>query len=144
MTDWTELAVRCEAATGPDLEIDTAIAQALGWKALDYTNVWRVWKNAAGTTISSPYTYTGDLNVITAMIEQKLPDWHWRVQGGCRDTVLDMMTGGSRALLALPQQDGARAIKIGSGGTGWGTCATPALALCAAFCRAMAYKETTK
>lgn len=50
------LAARCEAATGPDREVDEAIREATGYP-------------------EKPWNYTGSIDAITALIERELPGW---------------------------------------------------------------------
>jgi len=72
-----------------------------------------------------PWNYTASLDAITALIERELPEVQWL----CRTDTL----GGFGNLYRRRNPDRS-----------WPCFAfTPALALCAAFCRAMAEKVTT-
>jgi hypothetical protein len=117
--EWLALAERCEKAMEPDREIDWCIhAAILNWPA-------EIKPRQPGDA-----EYTASLDAITALIERELPDFHWRIQGGCKKTGWIQMSGDPRAYIKSKAKD----YKIGFDGEA----ATPALALCAAFCRAMA------
>lgn len=99
MSEWLELARRCEQATGADRELDREISKAVG----------------DGPSLTP---YTGSLDCITALIERELPGrlWAaWRHETGAKAALDPTLTA---AVYADAE--------------------TPALALCAAFCRAMA------
>lgn len=68
--------------------------------------------------------YTASLDAITAAIGERLPGWHWE-------------TGADRCALV---RDPAEALGAAADHVCW-KAATPALALCAAFCRAMAERS---
>lgn len=106
---WLDLAARCEAAKGPDREIDGALREAAGFPV-------------------KPWGYTESLDAITALIGRELPGGSWFVGSG--RTRPDEPLGGARIF----------ADEAGDKCIGEAECATPALALCAAFCRAMAAK----
>jgi hypothetical protein len=127
MTDeeWIALAERCEKATVPDDRLSFAID-----KLLFAPRLIRGFKALA--------PYTASLDAITALTERELPDYHWRIQGGRKDTGWTQMSGDPRAYIK------AKASRLAAHTDGKdGEAATPALALCAAFCRAMAEKEPT-
>jgi hypothetical protein len=107
--EWIALAERCEKATGSDREIDWSIhALSIEWP------VHLVPRNPEHPT------FTASLDDMTALIERELPEV----------TGIIPLTGGDEAWL-WP--------KSGNPKGGWRcNAATPALALCAAFCRAMA------
>lgn len=120
--EWLELATRCEKATGRDSLLDDAILTALdyrgGYMGDDGSPEWQ--KNGS-YAISGPIT--SSLDNVTALIERELPDV----------TGIIPLTGGDEAWL-WPKNGNPK---------GWRcNAATPALALCAAFCRAMAEKTT--
>jgi hypothetical protein len=118
---WLALAERCEQATGPDRVIDDLLMRYLGY-------VWKVGRWNSPDMSSWLYgDRTSSLDAITALIERELVDWDWSANYSFEKT-------GKRRGLAWLTFDGRRVIQ--------GRSATPALALCAAFCRAMAEKES--
>jgi hypothetical protein len=129
--EWLALAARCEAATGADREIDGAIALAFGWTLQKMRGDAKPYWRKPGETkfytreLSGPPAYTSSIDDITALIQRELPGWDWQVaskredRDGCPAHVHGVF---DRELLRE------------------GCAATPALALCAAFCRAMAEK----
>jgi hypothetical protein len=127
MTDeeWIALAERCEKATWPDREIDGTIFDAL---SLDLSISAEHLAKDKRLTLEWLPRYSASLDVITALIERELPEVQW---------------------LCRPDKEGGFANLYRMGNTGgvimsWPCyAATPALALCAAFCRAMADKEPT-
>jgi hypothetical protein len=141
--EWLALAERCEKATGPDRETDGDIAHAAKqfvdylprvpdrpwlWAEFVEPDDWECWEAPE---------YTASLDAITALIAKELPDYHWRIQGGRKDTGWTQMSGDPRAYIK------AKASRLVAHTDGKdGEAATPALALCAAFCRAMAEKVT--
>jgi hypothetical protein len=120
--EWIALAERCEKATGSDREIDAEIYDALCPQRLGYKagkNIVRMFGGAAWLPCC-----TNSLDAITALIERELPEVRWV----CRTDTL----GGFGNLYRRRNPDRS-----------WPCFAfTPALALCAAFCRAMAEKVT--
>ncbi len=148
-SEWNAIAEACEAASGPDREIDSRIAwnlyMALAGLARERDGVREVnWRwHKPGESKWRPYNssddepYTRSLDAITWMITREFPDPYF-----CIDRVI--------------RKDGRDWFAMVSG-LGWSPkslrmttevfneklCAharTPALALCAAFCRAMAVK----
>ena len=110
--EWLALAERCGKAIGPDRKIEEVIFVALG--RLPY----------------SPWIgdITASLDAITALIERVLPGMRWL----CRSDV----KGGTGIVYPKPIAGLSAATPT------WAAdAATPALALCAAFCRAMAQTE---
>lgn len=104
------LADRCEAATGPDREIDRAIIDAFGWR------------NDHGVPIPPGYigipAYTASLDAAMTLVPKGAPEWN--VEGwGSPSAVHD-------GRLSTGWVSGARRVYA----------ATPALALCAAALRA--------
>jgi hypothetical protein len=139
--EWIALAERCEKATGSDREIDAAVMAALrfvkhGWFEHDGAKEWH-WA-IEGTGVFFKGRLTASLDAITALIERELPDYHWRIQGGRKDTGWTQMSGDPRAYI---KAKASRLVQHTDGKDG--EAATPAIALCAAFCRAMAEKVTT-
>ena len=132
MRKWVELAERCEKAMGPDREIDAAMAKALGLVPPGLTpgasrGYEARFSNSAGLVWDAPY-YTTSLDAIAALIERKLPGWRvrWHTDGdGVHEAFLEDK-GDFDAIDARHTETFA---------------ASPALALCAAFCRAMNEKE---
>ena len=123
MRKWVELAERCEQATGPDRKIDWAIVEAIG-KA----DFYRTYATKPLLHKGLVPTYTTSLDAITALIERELPGWRvrWHTDGdGVHEAFLEDK-GDFDAIDARHTETFA---------------ASPALALCAAFCRAMNEKE---
>jgi len=127
--DWIALAERCEKATGTDREIDGDIAHAAK-QFVDYLTrvperpwLWAEFVDPDDWECWEAPEYTASLDAITAMIERELPKMQW---------------------LCRPDKEGGFANLYRRGDDGWAImswpchAATPALALCAAFCRAMA------
>jgi hypothetical protein len=146
--EWLALAERCEKATGPDREIDYRMAYGLGWRFDGYHlardlpclsdeqfanlhNLAGQWKRPGvvdwpypGTNHAEPCVWTASLDAITALIERELPGWRWktgRAEFHCWATIYGGSGEGS-VFSAVSIQGSA------------------AIALCAAFCRAMAEK----
>lgn len=112
---WLALAERCEKATGPDQDVDWCIHAAI----ID-------WPARYKPIQPSNPEYTASLDAITALIERDLPGWRWkagRAEFHCWATIYGGPDEGS-VFSAVSIQG----------------CA--ALALCAAFCRAMAEKAS--
>ena len=131
-----ELIARLESATGPDLELDGAIARLImGWtfekRKGDSKPYWR----KAGVTdyyireIEGPPRYTASLDAIIALVENVLPDWIWEVCGRI----------GSMADAAMMPQLHSRMTDTISE-----TANSPALALCVAFARTYQAVEQTE
>jgi hypothetical protein len=129
--EWLALAERCKKATGSDRETDATLASTLGrrveWHVESggykgHSNLHPVQLTSwGGEEVPS---YTASLDAITALIERELPEV----------TGIIPLTGGDEAWL-WPKSGNPK---------GWRcNAASPALALCAAFCRAMAEKEPT-
>ena len=115
--EWLKLARLCEAQTGSDRALDHQILLALGWTA----DGWR-WNLPSGDFLHPTVFPSASLDAITALIERELPDMEGIIP----------LKGKQEAWL-WPSRGIAK---------GWRcTAATPALALCAAFCRAMAEKD---
>ena len=110
---WLALAGRCEKATGPDRDIERCMAAYI-------PDGFQTMPNGG---------FTESLDVITALIERELPGGSWFVGKG--RTRLEEPLGGARIF----------ADEAGDNCIGEGEAATPALALCAAFCRAMAERS---
>jgi hypothetical protein len=139
--EWLALAERCEKATGPDRELAKDFARALG---LAPGNVvaqgygWREddsgWWLATGEDARiypkriAPPPVLSSLDAITALIARELPEAMGNVQFG---KSVFPASGGYVAQLIVGEPDYSAEGR------------TPALALCAAFCRAMAEKVTT-
>lgn len=112
MANWLELAERCEGAALPDLGLDQAVHAAVHGRADPL---------AAG--------YTASLDAIVALIEERLPGRSWGTGKPGRR--------GKAARGTIAKAPGERGVNTHH----HGNAATPALALCAAFCRAMAEGE---
>ena len=110
---WLALAERCEKATGPDREVDLDLVSSV---------IGKRWPHTMATVAS----YTDSLDAITALIERELPGWRWkagRAEFHCWATIYG--GAGEGPVFSAVSVQG---------------CA--ALALCAAFCRAMAEKAS--
>lgn len=110
MSKWIDIAERCEKATGPDREIDWAIYKAMFASSQGFSENER----------NFPY-YTGSIDAITALIDRELP----RSMRSIRkhpDGEAVAQVWNSQVVGETPRQR---------------CCASEALALCAAFCRAM-------
>lgn len=122
---WTALAARCEAAEEEDREIDWAIGLATGWRRdiYDGNDMLIDWEGNMFPEHPGAIwpSVTDSLDTITALIEQELPGHSWR-------------TGN------LPSRRGFAFLGTSKAEH---VAATPALALCAAFCRAMAERAAT-
>lgn len=141
--EWLALAKRCEEAKGPDREIDYDLggmtkSSDYGWPLSDDLKDHllqmkpRVCEECCEElgTLFTIVPYTTCLTSIVSLIERELPDLKWST--------------GTKGYINGVYQDGkARADirpAISSGWTIMGIAATPALALCAAFCLAMSEK----
>jgi hypothetical protein len=145
--EWLALAERIEKATKPNREIDARISVAVGAVVMWFSKVtgkWAFWTTpvdpnpsaafpnvvlsfnkddafrALGEYTIAPH-YTGSLDAITALIEREFPDRLW--------TVLRFAFGAKAAI------DPTLGTVI------FADAETPALALCAVFCRAMAERD---
>ena len=137
-TTWPALAERCEKATGPDRIIDGLIYMAMQsnppayWEASASGLIW-AWNSppphpaGTGGRWACPDEFTASLDAITALIEKELPQSEdcWSV--GALHTCQPPWVGGVWG-------DDEKEV--------WARGRTPALALCAAFCRAMAEKSS--
>ena len=130
MRKWVELAERCEQATGPDRKIDAAMAKALGLVPSGLTpgtsrGYEARFSNSTVWIWDAPY-YTASLNAITALIDRELP-------------------GSMRSIRKHPDGEAVAQVwnsqVVGETPRQRWCCASEALALCAAFCRAMNEKE---
>jgi hypothetical protein len=118
--EWLALAERCEKAEGPEKGC------APGQRPIDwsiYKAVFAGVEGFSGSEVNFP-RYTASLDAITALIERELPGFLWKVS-----------SIGPNGLLAH-----AHIEKEFLNVENWwhGAAATPALALCAALCRAKA------
>ena len=121
--EWLALASRAEDATGPDRSLDWDILKALGWSSIG-GNVYDA-NYCAHQIVPNP---TGSIDAIVALIERELP--------GAGITL-------DKYWLAKPEGavwDAKLTIGIHGGG-GYSEGPSAALALTAAFCRAMAERE---
>lgn len=121
--EWLALAERCETAKGADREIDGDIAHAAK-QFVDYLPrvperpwLWAEFVEPDDWECWEAPEYTASLDAITALIERELPGSTFKVG-----------------------RDGAGANYAQCAGKRITEAATPTLALCAAFCRAMAEK----
>lgn len=128
--EWLDLAKRCEEAKGADREIDVEIALAIdlhppGLEKL--RNIIHLWGTVsafvADLTVINAWTralpkYTDSLDALAGLAKTVLPGCTWHISNP---------DGFGRASLWGEDDVVAR-----------GLAASPPLALCAAFCRAMA------
>lgn len=112
--EWLALAERCEMATGPNyaLEQDIALAGSFGDSAL------------------KPPAITASLDAIVNMIERELPGWSWHA-GNTKD---------GRGYGSVVDPEPTSPSWEEQGYVVDSKAATPALALCVAFCLAMSEK----
>lgn len=119
---WSSLALRCEEADGPDHDLDLALANAIYPRPpVNYDP--ELWLIRHGGIVDS-------IDAIVALIEQEFPDNAFMAGKGkvrAEDTpygaiIFDRLMGNGRQAI------------------GTGEAATWPLALCAAFCVAMAGK----
>ena len=118
--EWIAIAERCEKATWPDREIDGAIFDAL---SLDLSISAKHLAKDKRLTLEWLPRYSASLDVITALIERELPEWGWSIRVGRRFITAQLWPNG---------QCGGHQFAVDA--------PTPALAMCVAFCRAMAEK----
>ena len=92
MSGLTELLARCEAATGPDREIDLELGKALlDWhlyehKAYqDYDTDWAEWRwpdNKQVFVFGAVTAFTASIDAALALVERKLPGaWYVMAKG---------------------------------------------------------------
>jgi len=125
--EWIALAERCEGATGPDREIERCICSLIpdGFQTIPFSG------------------FTSSLDAITALIERELPEMRWLCrpdkEGGFGNlyTAPEAIEQGSLKTWETIKQESLKEWPC------WAYADTPALALCAAFCRAMAEKVET-
>ena len=141
--EWLALAERIEKATEPNREIDARISVAVGAVVMRFLKVsgkWAFWttpveplqyaclSNVSGNEDDAfralsgckiAQSYTGSLDIITALIEREFPNSVWAARRN--------YAFGAKAAI-----DPTLATAI------YADAETPALALCAVFCRAMA------
>ncbi|MCA3653379.1 MAG: hypothetical protein IOC54_16330 [Methylobacterium sp.] len=120
MSKWVELAALCEKAMGPDREIDCAMAILLGWEKQHAYGYGGFWLTPEKRMRVVPL-WSDSLDAITALIDRELP-------------------GSMRSIRKHP--DGEAVAQVWNSQVVGETprqrcCASEALALCAAFCRAM-------
>jgi len=141
MTDkaeWLALAERCEKATGPDRSIDCWIENYCGIARFD-----AAYRGDPGMRVNIR-PLTASIDAITALIEWELPGWMWRVQT-CGVS--------SEAWVAPDLNNPLCSPEIRADEARWhdyaernevelrpGSNKSAIIALCAAFCRAMAEK----
>jgi hypothetical protein len=120
--EWIALAERCEGATGPDRDLDCAL-YALVRRHMNPVALLESFRREISIQ-SMVDCFTASLDAITALIERELPGWEWQANGN---------RGKPKSLAWV--YSGSQHDKVHKS-----YAATPALALCAAFCRAMAEK----
>ena len=137
--EWLALAERIEKATGPDRGIDAAISIALGDVPKGFTadkmrGLEACFLNKSGYTWGAP-RYTSSIDTITARIEREFPGHSWAVlrrEIGTK-AMLDQTPAKDKIAASLTLRPVRTAI--------YADAKTPALALCAVFCRAMAERD---
>jgi hypothetical protein len=107
-----ELAERCEAAEGPDREIDLAIIEAIYPGAKPYPHSAELFIHAGGHFRLSDFRYTASLDAAMSLVPLSED---WEISAGPNDATAMILSCGSRS-----------------------DAKTPALALCAAALRAKA------
>ena len=138
--DWLALWARCNITKGPVKEIDSAIACAVfGWHEeyvdLDPYGQVPMFVDSNGNGPCIPDRYTESLDSIVALVENQFPLAAWRVM-----KPLNSVYGGEPGRpQATIQRRAEQFFDIWTDTEG----DTPARALCAAFCRAMAEKIRT-
>jgi hypothetical protein len=157
--EWLSLAERIKKATEPNREIDARISVAVGAVVMHFSGVigkWAFWttpvepnqcacfSNVSGNEDDafralSEFTfaprYTASLDAITALIERKFPNSKWaalRREIGTK-AMLDQAPAKDKIAASLTLRPVRTAI--------YADAETPALALCAVFCRAMAERD---
>lgn len=123
-----ELARRCETATGPDRELDEAIASAFGWKPWPRYGDDR-WQNPANLMVEVLRPYTASLDTALTLVPE---GWHLQLADWSEPVLTKF--GPWQAILSPP------GIRTGLDGLGTRCehAATPSLALCAAALRTRA------
>ena len=155
--EWIALAKRCEEATGPGREIDVEIALAIDLHPLGLQRLREIihmWGTTAefvsDLTIGNAWarmlpSYTASLDAITALMRTELPGWMVRVQWcGLSAEAWVAPDLNSPVLAAEIRADEARwhdyadrnEVELRPGSE-----QAAILALCAAFCRAMAERS---
>ena len=115
-TTWEALAARCRKATGPDREIDLALARTID------AIVMRQRDDDTGADEYTYWIFTDLIDHIVSLIEKTLPGKAWEV--------------------ASPYSwSGKNALSAADVGLNREYAKTPALALCAAYCMARAGME---
>ena len=152
--EWLSLAERIKKATEPNREIDARISVAVGAVVMHFSGVigkWAFWttpvepnqcacfSNVSGneddafralSELTFAPRYTASLDDITALIEREFPDSKW--------AALRREIGTKAMLDPIPAKDKIDpALRTAI----YADAETPALALCAVFCRAMSGKE---
>ncbi len=120
----TSLVGRLKEAQGPDRELDRLI-----WEAAFHN---REWPDTAASAESqnTRYAFTASLDAICWLISSRLPDWSWTVSFNLR------LARYSAGLWSFTQGEAISGAELE---------ATPALALCIAFVRALTIeKESTR
>lgn len=120
----SDLITRVESATGPDREIDAAVAEVvLGWRpyqVADFISSTAWFAKDGERTVEVPL-YTASIDAVEALIRREMPAFSIVVSG--------------------PRSDGRF---WGEVGRGYAEAATPALALLLAFLRAVEARKTEK
>ena len=135
--EWEALAQRCREATGPNREIDLALARTVD------AIVMRQRDDNTGADEYTYWKFTGSIDHIVSLIEKTLPGWAWKI-GTCSvsdDAWLvpdfNCPTHGARLLEQFgPVESGSiwdQGIDIDRRPPG-----NVALALCEAYCEARA------
>lgn len=71
-----EILARVEKATGPDREIDAALAIVFGWThEVNIEEDFECWRDTNGKAAYLP-RLTDSIDAITRLIERQLPGWH--------------------------------------------------------------------
>lgn len=120
------LLAKCEAATGPDREIDGAVALLNGWTCEKMKGDQHPYWRKPGVTVywnrAELPSYTESIDAIVALIERELPGWTADADLCAPNS--ENLTYGARLFPPIPTCNYA------------GEARSSALALCAAFLRA--------
>lgn len=126
--EWTALAERCEKATGPSLQLDHDICITMGRVPIAQPVAGPLYGETLNLRIPA---LTASLDAIVALVERELPNAVWSVK--------KHEFSGFDAEAGIHDSGTLRFNAAGHNNDH-----DPALALCAAFCRAMAAKETDR
>ena len=143
--EWLGLATRIEDTNGPNREIDALMLRYVDWKDADHEDGDKTWAESfdkwglqKSAEMLDRYTcvwrhlpkFTESLEKVTALIEQQFVRAEWSVDNGSVHVGEDLDDVIRSPTATLFQRDPFIDEEV--------MATTPTLALCAAFCRAMA------